>query len=327
MMKRGDGTKFTICNGCGTIPIYNESEGFYVCPLCDGPIQYAGENASNLELLPPNKRSLATFSTVEMPYVVKLLEQELSTYMNIGMRFLTNKNLQHFPGPDMSAITDEQLEEYAKIELPEFVLPEYHIPERLEPVEEITARPEDLAALGVPVPKEEVVLEVSENEMLDSQQPQLQVVVQTVPPAVVPVLQGQPLATVLQQQPQQTAMPGEEMVQVAPLPPAQPPPQQPITYVPMVPAFNPTAQVLPPAIPGAPQTVVVDTSPQTMAALGFDDEGAVAGLSMRPRTSQNGGNRTRKAVRFSQAQQGTLHAAPPPQSSSNVRVSVMKLGS
>jgi DNA-directed RNA polymerase II subunit RPB2 len=119
IMKRGDGETFLVCNGCGTIPIYNESEQFYACPLCDGPFTYSGKTVNTLELIPPNKRSLATFSKVEMPYVVKLLEQELSTYMNIGMRFVTNKNLQHLPKPDNSVFNDPLLAEFKDMPLPD----------------------------------------------------------------------------------------------------------------------------------------------------------------------------------------------------------------
>jgi DNA-directed RNA polymerase beta subunit len=92
-MKRADGTTFTICNGCGTVPIYNDKTGLCVCPMCDGPLQYIGNTAAN-SLLPPVKRSLASFSKVEMPYATKLLEQEDLPIVNIGMRILTNNDLQ-----------------------------------------------------------------------------------------------------------------------------------------------------------------------------------------------------------------------------------------
>jgi hypothetical protein len=121
LMKRGDGETFLVCNGCGTIPIYNEAEDFYVCPLCDGPVEFSGKTVNTLELIPPNKRSLATFSKVEMPYVVKLLEQELSTYTNIGMRFITSKNLTRLPKPDTSLLTDKLLTEFEDMPLPDLV--------------------------------------------------------------------------------------------------------------------------------------------------------------------------------------------------------------
>ena len=93
-MKRSDGTGFIICNSCGTIPIYNERQGLYVCALCDGPVQFAGENSRNLELIPPVKRTKASFSRIEEPYAMKVLGQELETYMNISMRYLTEGSLR-----------------------------------------------------------------------------------------------------------------------------------------------------------------------------------------------------------------------------------------
>jgi DNA-directed RNA polymerase II subunit RPB2 len=94
-MKRSDGTTFTVCDGCGTIPIYNARQGLYICPLCDGPILFAGESTNNLELIPPIKRTKALFSQIEAPYATMLLGQELESYMNISMRYLTQKGLRH----------------------------------------------------------------------------------------------------------------------------------------------------------------------------------------------------------------------------------------
>jgi DNA-directed RNA polymerase II subunit RPB2 len=165
MMKRGDGTNFIVCNGCGTIPIYNEKESFYVCPLCDGPVSYSGSTAKDLELTPPIKRSLATFSKVEMPYVVKLLEQELSTYMNIGMRLMTNKNLQILRKPPLD-IEDKALVEYLTKELPQTVLELIPDPV-IKPKEPVVINSSDLANLGAALPKqpgEDVPLEENENE-------------------------------------------------------------------------------------------------------------------------------------------------------------------
>jgi DNA-directed RNA polymerase II subunit RPB2 len=136
IMKRGDGETFLVCNGCGTIPIYNESEKFYVCPLCDGPLEYSGKTVNTLELIPPVKRSLATFSKIEMPYVVKLLDQELSTYMNIGMRFLTNKNLERLPKPFIPAESDALLAEFKDMPLPDLEQEDLNVPAERRPVEE-----------------------------------------------------------------------------------------------------------------------------------------------------------------------------------------------
>jgi DNA-directed RNA polymerase II subunit RPB2 len=93
MMKRSDAASFWICNGCGTIPISNEKEGLFVCPMCDGPIEYSGTNADNLSLIKPLRRSRVTFSKVEMPYALKVLEQELTTFSTMGMRFITERSV------------------------------------------------------------------------------------------------------------------------------------------------------------------------------------------------------------------------------------------
>ena len=103
MMKRSDGTDFIICDGCGTIPLYNEKQNFYLCPMCDGPIQYTGElsgSVRNLEPIPPPVRSVAKFSKVEMPYATKLFFQELATYANLSTRILTTRDTNRLKGLD-----------------------------------------------------------------------------------------------------------------------------------------------------------------------------------------------------------------------------------
>jgi ribA/ribD-fused uncharacterized protein len=93
MMKRGDATDFWVCNGCGRIPIYNELEKLFVCTTCDGPITYSGLSADTLTMLLPTKQSRATFSKIAVPYSLKLLDQELSTFMNAGFRFVTESSV------------------------------------------------------------------------------------------------------------------------------------------------------------------------------------------------------------------------------------------
>jgi len=89
MMKRGDATDFWICNGCGRIPIYNEAESLFVCPTCDGPLDYTGLTSETLIMNLPTKQSRVTFSKVAMPYAMKLLDQELTTFMNAGFRLVS----------------------------------------------------------------------------------------------------------------------------------------------------------------------------------------------------------------------------------------------
>ena len=93
MMTRGDGTTFWICNGCGRIPIYNEPEKLFVCPTCDGPLTYSGIDADTMTLQLPTKQSRVSFSRIAMPYAMKLLDQEITTFMNAGFRFVTEGSI------------------------------------------------------------------------------------------------------------------------------------------------------------------------------------------------------------------------------------------
>lgn len=107
MMKRGDATDFWICNGCGRIPIYNEAEGLFVCPTCDGPLSWTGVTAETLTLQLPTKQSRATFSRIAMPYTMKLVDQEMTSIGNMGMRFIVEGSVaelrdEGWGWPDMS---------------------------------------------------------------------------------------------------------------------------------------------------------------------------------------------------------------------------------
>jgi hypothetical protein len=150
-MLRSDGTSFNVCKGCGTIPIENERKGLFVCPLCTGPVKYIGSGSTDLELVPPMRKTIVAPVKIEMPYAFKLLCQELETYMNIGMRIMTEKDLLRLTGinkDDLPPLTDE---EKAKglITLPERVLPETVVAEYRQPEEGVTeASPELLMKLG-----------------------------------------------------------------------------------------------------------------------------------------------------------------------------------
>jgi hypothetical protein len=122
-----------------------------VCSLCDGPVGYIGTNASNMEILPPIKKSIATTSIVEMPYATKLLADELGTYLNMGMRIVTGKGLIRFnketPGAD---VADANIRAALSRPLPERIMPETRVPEFREiVVEEVKPAEEDLYAMGV----------------------------------------------------------------------------------------------------------------------------------------------------------------------------------
>jgi ribA/ribD-fused uncharacterized protein len=116
MMKRSDGSSFVVCNGCGTIPIYNAGINLYVCPLCDGPLKYQGTTEETIGLVLPVRKSRTSFSRVEVPYALKLLDQELTTYMNGGLRFLTEAGARRFREPTdmgLEALLEEEETEVA----------------------------------------------------------------------------------------------------------------------------------------------------------------------------------------------------------------------
>ena len=148
LMERADKTQIKICNGCGTVPVYNENQNLFVCTLCDGPVNFIGTNSTNIEILPSAKKSIATSSVVEMPYATKLLADELQTYMNMGLRILTAKNLNRLGQPTELPAMDEVKAALAK-PLPERVMPETRVPEFREAPVEVAPAEEDLYAMGV----------------------------------------------------------------------------------------------------------------------------------------------------------------------------------
>jgi DNA-directed RNA polymerase II subunit RPB2 len=164
MMRRSDGSQFYICNGCGTIPIYNEKQRFFICPTCDGPIQFIGDAASTLEPVPPPVRSATTFSKVNMPYATKLFYQELEFFMNIGIRTLTSKDPTQLHGlRDLEGqiLTDtEGLElplptrTYQDLSVPEILeapAETVSVEDALQTLQEVSRQAEELAR-QVPIP-------------------------------------------------------------------------------------------------------------------------------------------------------------------------------
>ena len=150
-MLRSDGVSFRVCKGCGTIPIENPKTGFFVCPTCTGPLNYIGSGSTDLELIPPIRKTMVAPVTIEMPYAFKVLAQELETYMNIGMRIMTEKDLVFLDGLRRSDLPTDTtgLEGRQRIVLPERVLPEAPVPEYREEEEGPSeASPELLMKLG-----------------------------------------------------------------------------------------------------------------------------------------------------------------------------------
>jgi DNA-directed RNA polymerase II subunit RPB2 len=128
-MERSDKSEFIVCNGCGTIPLYNESQNFYLCPLCDGPVQYSGDTADTFEPIPPSVRSATSFSKIEIPYATKLFFQEMECFMNMAPRILTSRDTHHLKGIEtLQKNTIINPAEFTK-PLPMIQIPEVSVPE------------------------------------------------------------------------------------------------------------------------------------------------------------------------------------------------------
>ena len=145
-MDRSDGFTMPICTSCGTQPIYNPRMGIAFCPLCSGPARFVGDREQNLELLPPTQRQKGRIVNVEIPYATKVLQQELESYTNIGMRFITTADTRALKQFEMSATGTEILRE-----LPGLILPEINAPELIEEKPAQTVTVEQLAAMGADV--------------------------------------------------------------------------------------------------------------------------------------------------------------------------------
>jgi DNA-directed RNA polymerase II subunit RPB2 len=327
LMKRADGYQTVICNGCGTIPIYNEREKLYICSMCDGPVGYIGDSANTLEILPPTKRSVVSFSRIEIPYSFKLLDQELTTYLNMGMRVLTDKDVKMFNPPPISDLTAEQRRSLLEKPLPERVLPETEVPEIIPQAEEPEVRPEDLAALGVAEDKEAIEPRVT-----------------PAPPVPVPNATESNQGVVLQLGNMNIGMPPPQANAMAPPPPVGQPlledddtddmpfavnnqaapsmnqnsvnvqtTNQPVLVVPLSMNQAPAkTELIPPPAPGAPSTLAVDTS-----------ENAMRNLAPKPPSARPTSPPAAKAA-VNVNKLGNKGTAPPP--AANVRVSVNKLG-
>jgi DNA-directed RNA polymerase II subunit RPB2 len=148
-MERSDGTTMPICVSCGLQPIYNPKLGIAICSLCDGPVRFVGDSITNLELLPPIGRPKSRIVEVQMPYATKVLGQELETYLNMGMRYITTSDVQRLEQMELSATGTKALKELKQIVIPEtFVPEEYQAPEeQLISVDELERMGADVSTL------------------------------------------------------------------------------------------------------------------------------------------------------------------------------------
>ena len=349
IMKRADGYSTIVCNGCGTIPIFNERQGLTICSMCDGPVKYIGATATNLEILPPLKRSVATFSRIDIPYAYKVLDQEMNAYLNMGMRVLTEADVKHFRGPPIGEIAADEEERLLSSVLPERVLLETEVPKMIVPEEQPEVRPEDLAALGLTKEEEEEKEKDAQEVVLPPVTAQNNVTIQL--PVGMTVAQQAPVEqddvdTVLQQVDEEIPYSSE-----APMSLQQPGRQQnlqggggnssngtgvnvqttsqPVLVIPMNVGQAAPTEIIPSPIAGAPSTIAVDTSEKALNSLGLPPQNqrpANRGISphaRRPSSNASGGGGSKSAAPVVTVQrQGASSSAS--STNSNVRINVTK---
>jgi len=124
-MERSDGAKFPVCVACGMIPIFNPRLNLAICPMCDGPVKYTGDNINNLEILPPLGRPKSRIVQMEIPYSTKLLTYEQETYLNLAMRYMTTSGFQRLAQLEFSGTSSEVVKTLQPMQLPEVIAPAY----------------------------------------------------------------------------------------------------------------------------------------------------------------------------------------------------------
>ena len=347
VMKRADGYSTIVCNGCGTIPIYNEKEGLNICPSCDGPVKYIGETANTLEILPPMKRSVATFSRVEIPYAFKLLDQEMGAYLNMGMRVLTENDVKKFRGPPLGELTADEEERLLSTTLPERVLLDTEIPEMIIPPEEPEVSPEELVALGADEGKEEEEKKEEEKPSVVAL-PEKNLMTVELPAGITATdigssgaIESNAPAGLQEDDLKGLPFADEGAAEAAPAAAqggggqAAPPQRntsvnvqtssQPVLVIPMSVGVSSPTELVEPPIPGAPATIAVDTRESAMRGLNLPS----VGQALRSRSNTSSGT---KRVQGGGAPNTIVNvrregaSSPTPSSSSNVRVSVTKQG-
>jgi len=321
--KRADGYSFVICNGCGTVPITNIRDNFQICSMCDGPLQYVGDTVNNLELLPTMKRSITTFSKIELPFTVELLNKEMNTYMNMYLRYLTTKDITHIRKTKFKGLKEEEIEELLNTELVERVLKDLTEPEMIKEEEKVTVTPEEEEMLGKideedeevdePLPEEEQGVKKDDLTNFESARvPQSVMVAQ--PPVAMMVAQP-PVEMVLKQQ--------ETLLQQQGTPLQQ---QGGYVLMPITPSIQPM-QMVQAQIPNAPPTLVVDTSPEAMEAGGYSNTELPTIRSIlknSKETSPSSSSTKSKATIFSINKLGSNDSSS--SSSSSSKINIVKEG-
>jgi len=264
-MERSDGAKIPLCTSCGTIPVYNPRLNIKICPLCDGPVRFTGDNINNLEILPPLGRPKSNIVEVEMPYSVKILTQEQETYLNLSMRFITTKGVTQLQPLEFSGTSSEIVKELPRLILPETVVPAY-----IEDIPQATLTVEQLRSMGAQVAQ----MSEAERAVLDTvleETPEGQELAQQAQLDAIAQLQGDMTAPG-EVQKNQIVVPGQEVQVAAPALPAattfggMPPPNLETT-------IGGEGMVRGPSVPGMGPVITVRTDAEAMMADGIMPQG------------------------------------------------------
>ena len=90
-----------VCNKTGAIAVYNPQSNLFMSPMADGPLKFVDSldgKSMNVEHITKYGRS---FSIVKVPYVFKLLMQELQA-INVKMSIITEDNINQFDNMNFS---------------------------------------------------------------------------------------------------------------------------------------------------------------------------------------------------------------------------------
>jgi hypothetical protein len=295
-----------------------------------------------MEVLPTMERSLATTSIIEMPYATKLLGEELQTYLNMGMRFLTADTVTRLEEP-LNLPTGDMITAGMSRPLEQVPNRDVRVP-MYKPLalqqDAIKHAEDELNRLGgvvQPNGEAEIVdvqqAQLDEEAKLSEQKPEQpqQLQPQQLQPQQLQQLQPQQLQPqqVQQLQPQQPQQPQQlQPQQVQQLQPQQLQPPQ-IQFGGYSQLLQPMAggayqYVSPAPYPGGQPTIVIDTQQQQQQQQqGYEDYGAneYNENSQASQGSQMGGRRTTQRL----PRQGKITAGGE-SVNPTARITIRKLG-
>ena len=93
-MNRSDGYELSVCSQTGDVAVKNDARGLYHSPARDGTQwKQKSQFSSQVELQNVYPSTVPHVSKVTIPYVAKLVKQELDGMANVGMKLVTTDNI------------------------------------------------------------------------------------------------------------------------------------------------------------------------------------------------------------------------------------------